>query len=171
MLRRYFCPDYVLNTFEEATADFLLKNGIKALILDIDNTLAPYEEAEPSERVLAWFESLREAGIRTVFVSNNHRERVAKFNEKIGIVFYAKGKKPGRTYTSRALTDMNAEADEAAIMGDQIFTDVWAGRKLGVRTILVPPIRDRRDPFTKGKRLLEKPILRYYRKHHTEKTV
>ncbi len=171
MLRRYFCPDYFLNTFDEATADFLLEKGIKALILDIDNTLAPYEEAEPNERVLAWFEALRAAGIRAVFVSNNKHPRVERFNEKIGITFYAKGRKPGKTYTSRALADMNASPEETAIMGDQIFTDVWAGRKLGVRTILVPPIRDRRDPFTKGKRLLEKPIMRYYRKHHTEKTV
>jgi predicted HAD superfamily phosphohydrolase YqeG len=49
-------------------------------------------------------------------------------------------------------------------MGDQIFTDVWAGKRLGVRTILLPPIKDKRDIFTRFKRLLEKPILKYYRK-------
>ena len=51
---------------------------------------------------------------------------------------------------------------------DQIFTDVWAGRNVGIRCIVVPPIKDKTDGFTRFKRLLERPILRYYRKHHKE---
>ncbi len=170
MLRKYFCPDFYLSAFDEATVDFLLKKGIKALILDIDNTLAPYEEAEPNERVIAWFESLRAAGIRAVFVSNNRLPRVELFNKTIGIPFYAKGKKPKTTYTRRALADMQAAREETALMGDQIFTDVWAGKRLGVRTILVPPIRDKRDPFTRFKRLLERPVMRYFRRRESKLT-
>ena len=51
-------------------------------------------------------------------------------------------------------------------MGDQVFTDVWAARNAGIRVILVPPIKDKTDVFTKFKRLLERPVMRKYRKKH-----
>ena len=146
------------------TTDFLLANGIRALILDIDNTLAPYEEPDPNERVLAWFSALKEAGIKAAFVSNNDFERVSRFNQKIGIPMYPKGKKPLKKYMRRAIESLGVSPSETAIMGDQIFTDVWAGRNVGIRCIVVPPIKDKTDFFTKFKRVLEKPILRYYRK-------
>lgn len=168
MLRRYLCPDEYLEGFRFATPDFLLSRNIRALLLDIDNTLAPYELPEPTEEILAWFQSLWDAGIKTAFVSNNHKERVSRFNEKIGIAAFPRAKKPLRCGTKRAIAALGVPKEECAIMGDQIFTDVWAGRRIGIRTILVPPIRDRRDIFTAGKRLLERPILKYYIKKKEE---
>ena len=151
------------------TTDFLIANGIRALILDIDNTLAPYEEPDPNERVLAWFSALKEAGIVAAFVSNNDFERVSRFNRKIGIPMYPKGKKPLKKYMRRAIDSLGVSPHETAIMGDQIFTDVWAGRNVGIRCIVVPPIKDKTDFFTKFKRVLERPILRYYRKQEAKR--
>ena len=151
------------------TTDFLIANGIRALILDIDNTLAPYEEPDPNERVLAWFSALKEAGIVAAFVSNNDFERVSRFNRKIGIPMYPKGKKPLKKYMRRAIDSLGVSPRETAIMGDQIFTDVWAGRNVGIRCIVVPPIKDKTDFFTKFKRVLERPILRYYRKQEAKR--
>lgn len=164
MLRRYFCPDDYLESFRLATPEFLAQRNIRALLLDIDNTLAPYELPEPNEEILAWFRALSDAGIKAAFVSNNHGPRVAKFNEKIGIPAFARAKKPLRSGTKSAMKELGVCPEEAAIMGDQIFTDVWAGKRIGIRTILVPPIRDKRDPFTAAKRLLERPVLKYYAK-------
>ena len=163
-MRRYFCPDFYIDTYRDATVSFLREAGIHSLLLDIDNTFAPYEQAEPDEEILAWFKAVEEAGIRAAFVSNNRRERVERFNAKIGIPIYPKGKKPLRRYTRVAMEELGAKPDETAMMGDQIFTDVWAGKLLGIRTILLPPIKDKRDIFTRFKRVLEKPILKYYRK-------
>ena len=56
--------------------------------------------------------------------------------------------------------------EEAALMGDQIFTDVWAARNAGIRAILVPPIKDKRDILTRTKRLLEKPIIKKYKRRN-----
>lgn len=170
MLRRFFSPDQYFEKFDDATPAFLLRNGIRALILDIDNTLAPYEEPEPNERVLAWFSALKENGISAAFVSNNDHERVSLFNQKIGIPMYPKGKKPLKKFMRRAIQALGVPPENTAIMGDQIFTDVWAGRNVGIRCIVVPPIKDKTDPFTKFKRLLERPVMRYYRKHHKEET-
>lgn len=163
-MRRYFCPDFYIDTYRDATVSFLKEAGIRYLLLDIDNTFAPYEQLEPDEEILAWFKAVEEAGIRAAFVSNNGRERVERFNAKIGIPIYPKGKKPLRRYTRVAMEELGAKPDETAMMGDQIFTDVWAGKLLGIRTILLPPIKDKRDIFTRFKRVLEKPILKYYRK-------
>ena len=164
MLRRYFCPDDYIESFRQVTLDFLKSRNIKALLLDIDNTLAPYELPEPSEEILTWFQMLSEAGIKTAFVSNNHGPRVEKFNASLGIPAFPGAKKPLRIGTKRAILTLGVSKDETAIMGDQIFTDVWAGRRIGIRTILVPPIRDKRDPFTKMKRFFERPILKFYAK-------
>lgn len=164
-MRKYLSPDYYVNTYRDVTVDFLAREGIRYLILDIDNTLAPYEQPEPDEEHLAWFAALNAAGVRAVFVSNNKPARVTLFNERIGIPFFPKAGKPGRRSMRRAMEEIGATPEETAMMGDQIFTDVWAGRRVGVRTILLPPIRDKRDLGTRLKRLFEKPILRYYRKH------
>ena len=63
-----------------------------------------------------------------------------------------------------AMAELGAVPGETAIMGDQLFTDTWAGRRVGIRTIALPPIKDKRDLGTRLKRLLERPILRRYHK-------
>lgn len=159
-----FMPDYCFDTFDMASAEFLCSIGVKGIILDVDNTLEPYENPTPTEKVLLWFQSLREAGIKAAIVSNNGRERIEIFNEELGLVAYSKSGKPGKKNVLRALSDIGVAREEAIFMGDQIFTDVWAAHNAGIRAILVPPIRDKRDPLTRFKRLLERPILRKYRK-------
>ena len=142
------------------------KNNIKTLLVDVDNTLVPYEQAEPDEKVLAWISSLKNNGIRFAFISNNTSDkRIKRFNSTIGALAFANSGKPfaGRVI-NKALLALDGKKESAAFMGDQIFTDVCAGKFNGMRAILVPPINDKRDPLTKFKRLLERPVMRKYRK-------
>ena len=159
-----FVPDYRFQAFNEASASFLSSIGVKGLILDVDNTLEPYENAIPGEHVLKWLDELSEAGIKCAIVSNNEKARIDKFNEKIGLVAYSKAKKPFKKNVLAALSDIGVNPQDAALMGDQVFTDVWAARNAGIKAILVPPIKDKRDLFTRFKRLLEKPIIKKYNK-------
>lgn len=159
-----FVPEYRFNTFDEASAEFLENNGVKGIILDIDNTLEPYENALPGEHVIRWLNSLRTRGISAAIVSNNGRERVELFNKEIGLPAYFKAKKPFKKNILRAMADMNTSPETTVLMGDQVFTDVWAAHNAGIRAILVPPIKDKRDIFTKFKRLLERPIIKKYEK-------
>ncbi len=154
----------MLNSFSELTVSFLREKGIKALILDVDNTLIPYEETEPRPAVRAWLAELDAAGIKVAFVTNNHRPRLERFNETLGYPAFANSAKPFRRNMKRAMRAMGADPSHTANMGDQIFTDVWAGRRMNLFTVLVPPIRDKRDPFTRFKRLLERPFKRAYHK-------
>jgi predicted HAD superfamily phosphohydrolase YqeG len=73
---------------------------------------------------------------------------------------YYKAAKPFKKNVLRALSDMGVKREEAILIGDQVFTDVWAAHNSGIRAALVPPIKDKTDPLTKFKRLLERPILK-----------
>ena len=163
-------PDRHFDTYRDVTPAILAADGICALLLDIDNTLAPYEIAEPDEELCAWFTALSAAGVRVALVSNNHRERVEIFNRTLALPAYPDAHKPLRRTVRRALSDLGVLPHEAAFMGDQLFTDVLAGKNLGMRAYTVPPIRDKRDLFTRFKRLLERPLMRaYYKRVSKEK--
>ena len=158
----FLAPDYYFETYAGASVEFLKNAGIRALVLDIDNTLEPYENAEPSEAVRAWFFALSESGISAAFVSNNGKERVERFNKDLGNIAYYKAKKPFPFKIKRAMREMGVSKKETLFMGDQIFTDVLAARFAGIRVALVPPIKDKTDALTRFKRLLERPIMKCY---------
>ena len=164
-----FVPEYRFDAFYMATAEFLGSIGVKGIVLDIDNTLEPYENPLPSDKVLAWFNSLKEKNIKAAFVSNNNKERVELFNKELNYPAYYKAQKPFKKNVISAFADMGIKPEEAILMGDQVFTDVWAAHNAGIRSILLPPIKDKRDLFTRFKRLLEKPFLRKYEKRNNNK--
>jgi HAD superfamily phosphatase (TIGR01668 family) len=162
----FFAPDFYFETYAGASVPFLQEQGIRALVLDIDNTLEPYENPTPSEGVRAWFSSLAEAGISAAFVSNNGKERVETFNAELGRIAYYKAKKPFAGKVKRAMREMGVTKSETLFMGDQIFTDVLAARLAGIRVALVPPIKDKTDALTRFKRWLERPIMkRFFRRN------
>ena len=164
----YLSPDYYFGKYSDVTAEFLLENNITALLLDVDNTLAPYELAQPDENILLWLDSLRANNIGFAFISNNSSDkRIKIFNSQIGAPAFAKSGKPFAKKTiNKALDTLGAKKENAAFMGDQIFTDICAGKFYGIKTILLPPIKDKKNLFFKFKRALEKPVLnRYFKKH------
>ena len=157
-------PDYMFRTFAEITPAFLSSLGVKAILADIDNTLAPYEQAEPDERIKGWIASLAEAGIGIAFVSNNDWERVNRFNAPLGVPAYAKSGKPFKKNLVRAMNDLGGTLETTVMLGDQLLTDALAGHNLGVKCLIVPPIRDKKNAFFRFKRWLEKPVLKAYYK-------
>lgn len=159
-------PDYMFRTFEEVTPAFLSALGIRAVLADIDNTLAPYEQPEPDARIRAWVAALAAEGIALALISNNDRERVERFNRTLGVPAYWKSGKPGSKTLKKAMQALGVEASQTAMLGDQILTDTLAGRRMGLATILVPPIRDKRSAFFRFKRWCEKPFVRKYKKTH-----
>ena len=159
-----FVPDYRFEKFNDMTVDFLKKEGIRGVILDIDNTLEPYEHPVPGEHVILWLGQLKAAGIGCAFVSNNNRERVELFNENLGLPAFPKGGKPFKKNILKAMKIIGSDKSNTVLMGDQVFTDVWAARNAGIKAALVPPINDKKDIFTRFKRWLEKPVLKKYEK-------
>ncbi len=169
-MKSKFMPEYYFNTFDEVTPEFLMAKGIKGIILDVDNTLEPYENPTPGEHVLKWIESLSAFGIGCAIVSNNEEERISLFNKSLGLPAYSKAGKPFTKNVKKAMRDLKVTSSECAMMGDQIFTDVLAANCAGLMSIIVPPINDKKNFITKLKRFLEKPIMRKYHKKYSNKT-
>lgn len=159
-----FVPEYYFDSFDVADADFLESIGIKGIVLDVDNTLEPYENPLPGEHVVRWLSELRERGISAAIVSNNNGERIQLFNSQLNLPCYYKAGKPFKKNILKAMADMGTNRSNTILMGDQVFTDVWAAHNAGIPAILVPPIRDKRDLLTRFKRVLERPVLKKYYK-------
>ncbi len=165
-MRRIFTPTYMFGKFDDVTPEFLAEKGIRALLIDIDNTLAPYEEPDPNERVLAWFALLAQNGIKASLVSNNHADRVERFNAPLGLPAYPDSKKPGKKTLLLAIKNMDVDKRECAMLGDQLLTDSYAGLHIGIPTLIVPPIRDKKNLFFRFKRWCERPFIRRYAKEN-----
>ncbi len=160
----FFTPDRVFSEYTEITPDFLKEHGIRALILDIDNTLIPYEETAARASFAPWLASLREGGISVALVSNNHKPRLAAFNAPFGLLGYANSCKPLPHNLWRAKRKMGVKRRECAMVGDQLLTDMFAARFAGMYSIIVPPINDKKNLITRLKRKIERPMMRAYEK-------
>lgn len=158
-----FYPDILFENIYEITPEFLLSQKVNGVILDLDNTIAPYEIEQPTEQMTYWFFSMQSAGIRLAFVSNNHGDRVTRFNRTWGIPQYCNAKKPSPKGVRLALKQLGLSPEETVSLGDQIFTDCIAAHRAGIRFFLVPPIRDKKNLFFRAKRFLERPFVRPFR--------
>ena len=168
-LPRLLTPDHMFGSFDEVTPDFLQEKGIRALLIDIDNTLAPYEQDDPDERILAWFDALHAAGIKAALISNNHPPRVDRFNAPLSLPAYPDSGKPGSRAIRAAMHEMGVECHETAGLGDQLLTDTLAVHRLGMISLIVPPIKDKTTLFFRFKRWLERPFIKRYSKLHENK--
>lgn len=159
-------PDYMFGHYWEITPAFLASIGVRALLIDIDNTLAPYEQPEPDDQIRAWFKGLSEGGVRVALVSNNHAPRVEQFNETLGLLAFADSGKPKKKTLLLAMEQLGVERSETAMLGDQLLTDAYAGKHIGLPALIVPPIKDKTNLFFRFKRLCERPFIRKYAKRN-----
>lgn len=166
IFQNYLIPDIFTESYANVTPQLLGGLGVRALICDIDNTLAPYESLDPPPDVLRWCREMQAHGIRIAFVSNNDAERVERFNRPLGYPAYAKAGKPSGKFIRQAMANLDADVTTTAVLGDQLFTDALAARLCGVTAIIVPPIRDKKTLFFRLKRRMERPYLNEYRRRH-----
>jgi len=164
-------PDKIYDNVYEIDFDELIKKDIKGLIFDIDNTLVSYKQPEPTAEVTGLMRSLREKGFKVCFVSNNKKERVDLFNRDFKFPAFAEAGKPLKKYMRQALEAMGVTGEQAAIIGDQLFTDICAGKRMNMLALFVKPIEPVETLFFKAKRALEKPIIKKYRRSENAKKV
>jgi HAD superfamily phosphatase (TIGR01668 family) len=153
-------PDLYVKSIYHIDLDDLQRRGIRAIITDLDNTLVAWDDPLPNQRLIAWLKGAQAKGFSVYIVSNNSRDRVQKFARAFGVPAISKAVKPRRGAFRAACEAMGVETREAAIVGDQIFTDVLGGNRLGAYTILVVPVSDKEFFGTKIMRMLERLVLR-----------
>lgn len=165
ILERFFPDIYIQSVFELPLAE-LKARGIRALVFDIDNTVAPFDVAEPDESIVQLFAYLRREGFRLCILSNNSRERVRLFNRGLRALAVHKAGKPGVRRLRRAMEKMGVAPEETAIVGDQAFTDMWCGHRAGLFCIMTAPICNRDQLVTKVKRGAERMVMKVYFKKY-----
>lgn len=133
-------PNFRFHSLCDISPEFLQKNGIRLLLMDLDNTISPYKVNSPSDEMAQWIETMKRAGIRLFIVSNNKGDRPAVFSRLAGIPFLKLARKPSRKGVRRAMELEGAKERETALVGDQIYTDVLAANRTGIKSILVEPI-------------------------------
>ncbi len=168
MIIDYFLPDVYTDTVYDIDPLSLKGSGVRLVLLDIDNTLVTYDDPKPTESVLAWFRGLEECGIKIAFISNNNEERVALFNSELGFFAAWDSKKPSKKNYLKAIEHYGLTVSDSAVIGDQVFTDVWSAKLTGCRSYLVKPIKDKKTALFRFKRALEVPVLKRYAAKHAK---
>ncbi len=154
-----FMYDYAFEKVTDIPVAFLKKEQIRALVLDIDNTLTTHDNPQPAKGVMQWLDDVKDAGIKMLVVSNNKPHRVKPFADMLKLEFVANGAKPLTKGINYAVKTMGVEKKYTAAIGDQIFTDVLGANFSKIRMIYVKPIEHETTAFFKLKRFLEKPFL------------
>ena len=159
MLKR-FIPDLMVHSVNHIPLADLSARGIRGLLFDLDNTLLAHYGQEFDAAVIDWIRQARDAGFKVCIVSNGPSHRTLGLAAKLGVPGIPRSQKPRRGGLRRGLAAIGVLPSEAAMIGDQIFTDVWAGNRLGLYTILVEPFGHQEPGFIGIKRRLEVVVLR-----------
>lgn len=163
-----FYPDSYEESAYGIDYEGLYASGIRGLIYDIDNTLVMHG-APADQRAVALFQRLHAVGFRTLILSNNKERRVKPFCDAVGTAYLYKAGKPKRLGYLKSMEIMGTKRDNTVLIGDQLFTDIFGANRCGIKSILVQPIHPKEEVQIILKRILEKPILFFYKRK--EKTI
>ena len=151
-------PNKYVEKVEDITIETLQKNKLKALVLDMDNTLIDCKY-NLSESVIEWAKQLKGQGVKLYILSNTMKEHKVKIiAEKLNIPYKNFAKKPFKSGFKKVQKDLNLEPEQMAMVGDQIFTDIIGGNRSKFFTILVNPIDKKDFWYTAWKRPIEDKI-------------
>ncbi|MHB8169976.1 MAG: YqeG family HAD IIIA-type phosphatase [Thermincolia bacterium] len=156
-------PDWHVSSIACIDLGELQCKGIKGIVFDLDNTIISWGDRDFSPTVMAWFKELKAKGFRLCILSNNTSGRVRGLARVLGIPAIPRAIKPRKKAFKKALLLLGTRPEETAVIGDQVFTDIFGGNRLGLYTILVFPMS--RDEFigTKLVRRIERLVLKKQR--------
>lgn len=143
----------------DLTGESLKRAGIHFLLADLDNTLCRYSDTEPGQPLRDWLADLRAHGVELFLLSNSRKpRRPARFAQALGIGYLGHAGKPKTGGFQKALAQLGAEPGACAMVGDQVFTDVWGANRAGIRSILIRPISLKGNPGRYLRYWVELPV-------------
>lgn len=153
-----FLPTVSVQKATDITPELIHAMHATAILLDVDNTLALHGSQTPFPGTIEWAKYMRGAGIRLVLVSNNFKKRVEPFAAQYGLPFLSLSLKPFPAAYHRAVKRLNVKPEDAVVVGDQVFTDVFGANWAGLKSILLVPVGAEQTLSFRLRRALEKPV-------------
>ena len=153
-----FRPTAAVPCVLDITPELLAGIGASAVILDVDNTLSLHGSQVPFQGTVEWSHKIRKAGIAVLILSNNTKERVAPFAAQYGIPFLSRGMKPLPFGYWRCAKLLGQPCERTAVVGDQVFTDIFGANLSGMKSILLTPFEEEAFASFRIRRRLEKKI-------------
>ena len=158
----FLYPDGYFDNVRDIKIEYLIENNIKAIILDVDNTLIDYYKVFP-EGTKEWVENVKKQGIKFCILSNSNKiSKVKEVANIIDVPYFYFAKKPLKGGFKKAKKLLNEESKNIAVIGDQIMTDVIGANRCKMFSILVKPIKEKDIIITKVKRPIENLIIKKY---------
>lgn len=155
-------PKSYFKKIEDINIEFLQKNKIKALLLDLDNTLIDYNQ-NIKEETIQWVKELKGQGVKIYILSNtNNKLKIEKISKTLEVPYEKFAKKPLKSSFLKIQKILNFKPENIAVIGDQIFTDVIGGNRCKMHTILIEPIEKKDYWYTAWKRGIENKIKTKY---------
>lgn len=155
-----FYPNAYISSLQEISPAYFKQRGIKGLILDLDNTIIPWKAGVLRQETVNLLKNYTSAGLKLCIVSNAFNRRVTNLLKPLGVPWVARAGKPRRKPFVKALKILGTGPHETAVIGDQLFTDILGGNRIGLYTMLVIPMSKREFVGTKLVRVVEKAFLR-----------
>ncbi len=140
-------------------AEDLLRHGIRAVLVDLDNTLIAWNNPDGTPEVRAWLDEMTIADISVVVVSNNKHSRVERAVARFGVDFVSRAMKPFTRGIDIAIERYGFDKDEVIMVGDQLMTDIHAAHRAGIQSVLVKPLVTSDAWNTKINRWRERRVL------------
>jgi hypothetical protein len=157
-----FRPRHTVRRFDELNCEVLQRSGIRGVMIDLDNTLVPWPSIDIDPAAEEWVQRLQSEGIQVCLVTNAlHRTRARTAAKPLGVPWVHQASKPLWTGFQRGMEILGTTPEETAMVGDQVFTDIFGGNLLGLFTVLVDPLGTRDAFLTK---LLQRPFERPFRR-------
>ena len=164
-----FHPTLLKQRIYDLAAEDLRQMGIKALLLDKDNTLTKHHEHDLDIQTAAWLDAMQKEGIAMMIVSNSREPRIRPFAEQLKLPFVHTACKPLPFGFRRAVKTLGVSKKECLAIGDQTFTDVLGARLCGIRVCQLMPIETEKKGF-RLRRYFEKGIVARYQKKQEKRS-
>ncbi|MDR2833554.1 MAG: YqeG family HAD IIIA-type phosphatase [Streptococcaceae bacterium] len=153
-------PTYIVEAVYQLTPDMLKNKGIKAVLVDLDNTLIAWNNPLGTPEMRAWLEDMKKANMPVVVVSNNKYPRIKKAVEPFGIDFVSRAIKPFTRGMNIAKKRLNLQPQEMIMVGDQLMTDIRGANRAGIPSVLVKPLVESDAWITKFNRARERRVMK-----------
>jgi HAD superfamily phosphatase (TIGR01668 family) len=157
--KRYLRPTSFARRIHEVDVEALRRDGVRGIIMDLDNTLVGYRLAAPDAEVAEWIAQAIRSGLQVVIVTNNTTAWARQTAQDLNVPCIANARKPLLRGFAAGLQALGTSSEETVVIGDQLFTDVLGAKRFGMKVILTEPIVAREQWWMRLTRFLERLVL------------